>query len=39
VEQLRAVSYDRLRHREPQKLTGADIESVTFVLRQMIDVG
>lgn len=39
VEQLRAVSYDRLRHRERQKLTNADIESVKFVLRQMIDVG
>lgn len=39
VEQLRAVSYDRLRHRERQKLTGADIDSVKFVLRQMVDVG
>jgi mRNA interferase MazF len=39
VEQLRAVSYGRLRHRERQKLTGADIDSVKFVLRQMVDVG
>lgn len=37
VEQLRAVSYDRLRHRERAALTADDIESVKFVLRQMID--
>ena len=38
VEQVRAVSYDRLRRREREKLTGDDIAAVKFVLRQMIDV-
>lgn len=38
VEQIRAVSYDRLRHRQREKLTIEDIESLQFVMRQMINV-
>lgn len=34
-----AVGYDRLRHRERAALTNDDIESIRFVLRQMIDLG
>lgn len=37
VEQIRAVSYDRLGHRERQTLSGEDIEAIKFVMRQMID--
>ena len=39
VEQVRAVGYGRLRHRERTTLTSDDIESIRFVLRQMIDLG
>lgn len=39
VEQIRAVGYGRLRHRERAALTSDDIESTRFVLRQMIDLG
>lgn len=39
VEQIHAVGYDRLRHRERAALTNDDIESIRFVLRQMIDLG
>ena len=38
VEQIRAVSYDRLRHRERIELAGEDIETVRFLLRRMIDL-
>jgi mRNA interferase MazF len=37
VEQIRAVSYERLRHRvSGLRLSADDIDSITFVLRQMI---
>lgn len=39
VEQIRAVGYGRLRHRERATLTSEDIESIRYVLRQMIDLG
>ncbi|HLR85966.1 MAG TPA: type II toxin-antitoxin system PemK/MazF family toxin [Nocardioidaceae bacterium] len=38
VEQIRAVSHDRLFARDRRILSAGDVDSVRFVLRQMIDV-
>ena len=38
-DQIKSVSVDRLVRRHPVRLRDAEIESVRFVLRQMIDVG